>query len=313
MVFLLVAALAVAPSARAGGDFLDLAVAAGRVWLVGPFGVRAFDAASGQAAPLPPPRTAAYPLSVTVAGGVAWVASVANGFGSGTLTRIDGRTGRERVVWHTDRGSVQYVAAGARGVWALFGSAKGNRIALFALSGQLLRMWRVPSAGRIAADRKGCWISTSGWLLRIDPQGRLHRVVRAPLGDVTTGAGAVWLPRETSTLRIDEQSGRLRTLATGRLRLGGFQHDLAAGAGTLWALDHGPGRSTHSTLVRLDPVTGRRTKTASVPGIGDAVAVDGSAVWVASVIAPPGRSATGYRLIRFDSRTLRRTLTLSPI
>ena len=121
--------------------------------------------------PVPSPAAAHAPEA-------AWVASVENGFVWGTLSRVDERTGKVRVVWRRQGSSVQYVAAGAGSVWALIGSRRGSRIARFTLAGRLLRVWRIAAAGRMAADRQGCWISTNRWLLHIDPTGRVHRVVR---------------------------------------------------------------------------------------------------------------------------------------
>ena len=160
----LATALVSVPGARAGGDFVDLAADGGRVWFVGPPGVRALDARSGRTLSAPMLRGAAYPLSVTVAGGAAWVASVENGYVWGTLSRIDARTRKVRVVWRRENSSVQYVAAGAGGVWALIGSRRGARIALFAPGGRLVRVWRIAAAGRMAADHRGCWVSTGRWL-----------------------------------------------------------------------------------------------------------------------------------------------------
>ena len=232
-----------APSALAGGDFVDLAAGGGRVWFVGPSGVRSLDARSGRTRSTPRLAGAAYPLSVTLAGGAAWVASVENGYVWGTVSRIDERTGNVHVVWRKPKSSVQYVAAGAGSVWALIGSTAGARIARFTTDGRLLRVWRIPGAGRMAADASGCWISTGRWLFRIDPAGRLHRVLRASLGDVATGDGAAWLPRAGSVLRVDERTGRVRTIRTGRLGLGGFQHGLAFGNRSLWAVSAGRFRS----------------------------------------------------------------------
>src|SRR5919197_4797708 len=290
--------LAAAPAAYAGGDFVDLAVGA-RVWFVGSGGVRSLDARTGRTLSTPQLVGAAYPLSVALAGGAAWVASVENGYVWGTLSRIDEQTGRVSVVWRRQGSSVQYVAAGAGSVWALIGSRKGSRIARFTLAGRLLRVWRIAGAGRMAADSRGCWISSDRWLLRIDSAGRVHRVLRAPLGDVATGAGAVWLPRARSVLRLDERTGRVRILATGRLALGGFQHDIAVGDGALWALHNGS--RTRAELVRYDLRTGRRTGSASLPGIADAVVVRPGAVWVATIRA-------GGTLLRLDPRTPGRTL-----
>jgi hypothetical protein len=158
----------------------------------------------------------------------------------------------------------------------------------------------------MAADDSGCWLSGSDWLLHITPSGHLERVVRAQFGDIAVGAGAVWLAQAASVLRIDEHTGAVRTLRTGRLRLGGFQNDLAAGSNSLWALTYNA--CARSTLVRLDPRTGHRTAQVAVPGIGDALIVQPDAIWLATVIAPPNHVATGYDVVRLDPHTLRRTL-----
>ena len=150
VVLALLAALVVVPIARAGGDFVDVAVGAGHVWLVGPAGVRSFDARGGRQLSMPSLVGPAYPLTVTLAGGAAWVGSVENGYVWGTLSRIDMRTGKVRVVWRREDSSVQYVAAGAGGVWALLGFPHGARIALFALDGRLRRIWPITEAGRMA-------------------------------------------------------------------------------------------------------------------------------------------------------------------
>src|SRR5918912_1058229 len=164
---LLVAAgvLVGAPPARAGGDFTDLAVG-GRVWFVGSGGVRSLDAGTGRTLSRPQLVGPAYPLSVALAGGAAWIASVENGYVWGTLSRIDLRTGKVRVVWRRRDSSVQYVAAGAGSVWTLIGSGKEMRVARFTLTGRLLRVWRMPAAGRIAADEEGCWISADHRLVQ---------------------------------------------------------------------------------------------------------------------------------------------------
>lgn len=303
---LLALALVLAPAARAGGDFVDLAADSGHLWLVGEPGVLELDAETGRTLRHPQPASAAYPLSVAVAGGAVWVASVANGFTDGRLTRIDLRTHRARDVLHVPDGSVQYVAAGAGGVWALLGAARGSRIARLSDGGRLLRVWPILAAGRMAADASGCWVSTSGRLLHIDAAGRVRVAVHAPLGDVATGDGAAWLARSTSVLRVDERTGAVRTIVTGRLSTGGFQHDLAAADGALWVLQQSAERNAY--LLRFDTRTGRRTGHVPLHGIADALVVRPGGVFVATVVAPPGRSATGYDVFRVDPRTLRRTL-----
>jgi streptogramin lyase len=299
-----------APAASAGGDFVDLTAAGGRVWFVGEIGVRELDASSGRVLWSPQPTVAAYPLSIAVAGGAAWVASIENGYVAGRLSRIDLRTRRARIVLRNPAGSVLYVASGGGSVWALLGNAAGNRLARLDTAGRLLHVWRLPGAGRMDADESGCWISTDTAVLHVDRAGRLHRLPGFVLGDITAGDGAVWLPQQeaprTTIVRIDERTGRVRTLRTQQLRLGGFQHDLAAGGGALWALSEG-GRA-QSRVVRLDARTGATTGTARLPGIADSLAVTPDAVWVATVVAPPARPATGFDVVRLDPRTLRREL-----
>jgi hypothetical protein len=293
-------------SAWAGGDFVDLAVGGGRVWLASGDGVRSFDARTGRQLSMPRLVGAPYALSVAIGGGARWVASVENGYVWGTLSRIDRRTGVVRVVWRRPNSSVQYVAVGAGSVWALIGGKRGARILRFSPSGRLRRSWSIPAAGRIAADAAGCWVSTARWLLRIDPSGTVQRVLHAPFGDVATGSGAAWLSRRTSILRIDDRSGLVRTLAVGRLRSGGFQHDLAAGGGALWVLRQPSTGPRRSILARLDPRTGRTTGSVVLAGITDAVVARTHAVWVATIVGPAGGG--GVAITRLDPRTLDRTL-----
>jgi hypothetical protein len=306
----LAALLVPASTAFAGGEFVDLAVGGGRVWLVGESGVHSFDAASGDARSATVLPGAGAALSVAVGGGATWVASVANGYTSGSISRIDRRTGAVRVVWRSGTQAAQYVAIGAGSVWALLGTGSGTRIARFAPGGRLLRVWAIADAGRMAADSAGCWVSALSSLVRIDPVGVVHRVVRAPNGDVATGGGAAWLPRTTSVLHVDESSGRVRTLATGRLALSGLQHDLAAGDGPLWALSRPITEPGASTLLRLDPRTGHTTGRVSFPGAAQAVVVTSRAVWVASIQAEEGGASDDATITRLDPRTLRRTLVL---
>jgi hypothetical protein len=283
--------LVLAAPARAGGDFVDLTSGVETMWLVGAFGVRELDAHTGRTLAAPRPTPAAYPLSVAVWGGAAWIASVENGYVDGRVSRFD--LASRRTSSQSLGGPVEYLATGAGGVYALVAP---DTVVLLGRSGSVLRRWAVPGAGRLAADQSGCWVSTSGRLVHIDASGHEHLALRAGLGDVATGDGAAWLPRATSILRIDELTGRVRTLRTGRLRLGGFQHDVAFGDGALWTLD-----TRAPALQRRDPRTGRLLASVSLPAIPDALVAVGTGVWV-------GIAGLRHEALRFDPRTLRRTL-----
>lgn len=295
--------LLAAATARAGGQCVDLAVGGNRVWLVGESGVHELDATTGHIRTMPTLPGAAYPLTVTLADGAAWVGSVENGYLWGTLSRIDARTGKTRVLWRRYQSSVQYVAAGAGSVWALIGVKQAMEAARFSPNGRLLQVWKLPrDAGRMAADGSGCWISSNRTLLHINPSGRLHRAQQAPFGDLATGAGAVWLAETTKVIRIDERTGQTRSIPTGTLRLGGFQHDLAATTHALYLLQHTYTGASYTRLVRIDLRTGAVTRSAPIEGIADAVVLSPHGVWVATATST---------IARYEPRTLRRTLTVS--
>lgn len=287
---------ALSPAALAGGDFVALAVTPGGVWFAGSFGVRELSPTTGRTIWVPEPQSARYPQSIAVAGGAVWVASVANGFVHGTLTRTDLRAHRSRVVLRVPDGSVLYVAAGGGSVYALVGDRRGASVARFDPDGKRSGSWRVRDGGRMAADASGCWVSGSRRLVHIDPRGRLTSIAGLAFGDVATGGGSVWLARETSVVRIDERTGATTTLKTGALHLGGFQHDLAVGDGALWTLD-----ALEPSLQRRDLRTGRIARSVGLGGIPDAVVVTPHAVWVALAVS--------RRVLRLDPRTLRTELT----
>jgi hypothetical protein len=298
LVVIVLAALAFAPAATAGGDFVDLAVSGGTAWFVGPFGIRSIAGGSGVATGVAA-SASAYPLSVAVGGGAVWVASVANGFVDGKLTRIDPAGGRARVVLRQPAGSVQAVTVGAGGVYVLVGRAVGNQVVRVTFAGRVAARWTIVDAGRIAADASGCWVSADHRLIHIRPNGRKVTVLNTvDLGDVATGDGAVWLAQTASITRVDERTGVVRTVRTARLRPGGFQHDLAVGVGALWTLD-----TSAPSLQRRSAATGRVERSVALPGIPDAVVPAGGAVWVGVAVT--------HQVLRFDPRTLRRTLAVT--
>lgn len=289
---------AFAPAARAGGDFVDLAVSGRTAWFVGSFGIRSIAGGTGVATGVAA-TTGAYPLSVAIGGGAVWVASVANGFVDGELTRVEPATGRARVVLRQPAGSVQAVTVGGGAVYALVGRASGNQVVRLTFAGRVAARWTIIDAGRIAADASGCWVSADHRLIHIRPDGREVTVLNTvDLGSVTAGDGAAWLAQAASVTRIDERTGIVRVVRAPHLRLGGFQHDLAVGDGALWTLDTSP-----PSLQRRDPATGRVERTVALPGIPDAIVPVAGAVWVAVAVT--------HQVLRFDPVTLHRTLAVA--
>lgn len=286
-------ALVVVPCAVAGGSQVDLSVHGGSVFVVGDAGFRELDAATGRTTWAPTPVDARYDLSVDVAGGAVWVVSVTNGSTTGQIDRIDLRTHVDRVVLRVDDGAPLYVTHGAGGIYALLARGKRTGVVRLSTSGRVTGRWRIPDAGRMAADAQGCWISETGRLLNIDPRGRLRVAARVPFGDIAAGGGAVWLGLRTELIRVDERTGAARTFSTTRLDLGGFQHDLAVGGGYLWTLGTG-------ALERRDLQTGHVLQAVRVPRIADAVAISRNAVWV----------GTTQGILRLNARTLKTTLRL---
>lgn len=285
-------ALALTPVARGGGGTVDLVVHVGTVWAVGEFGLRAVDASTGKIVYAPQPRTARYDLGVAVAGGAAFVASIANGFVDGEVTRIDLRTHATRVVWHRATASAQYVAAGAGGVYVLVGAKGGNTVLRISAAGRITGRWPIVDAGRIAADASGCWVAADHRLLHIRSNGRVVEVLTtAGLEDVATGGGAAWLLARGKLTRIDERSGVVRALRVAGLLPIGANHELAVGAGHLWT-------ARWTGVQRRNLQTGALERTVRVALMTDAVAIAGGAVW----------AAASDELVRLDPRTLRITL-----
>lgn len=283
--------LALIPAASAGGNRADLVLHGGTVWTIGDFGIHAYAASDGRTVYAPQPTSARYDVDAAVAGDALFVASVANGYTDGEITRVDLRTHATRVVWHRAHASAQYVVAGAGGVYVLVG-AKQSSVLRLSVAGKVTGWWPIVDAGRIAADASGCWVATDHRILHIRPGGRAVEILLTEgLDDIATGGGAAWTIERGRLTRIDEHTGVVRALRAGGLQPIGANHELAVGAGFLWTVGS-------NGLQRRNLETGRVERAASIR-MADAVAVAAGAVWV----------ATGTdELYRLDPRTLRITL-----
>jgi DNA-binding beta-propeller fold protein YncE len=288
----LVLAAASAP-AYAGGDFLDVAAGPDAVWVAGEIGVVRLDPATGRTTrQIVFPE---YPLSVAVGGGAAWVASVAQGYTSGTVRRIDLPTGAVRVVLHRNWSAQKIVVAGGN-VWVLLGSAGPYRVARFDLSGRLRSIVAVGrSGGWMTADETGAWVCCHGrTLLHVDLAGRVRPAFTLPVADpVWAGLDSIWVEGAHYLFRLDTHSGRV--LARTELTYTG---DLAAADGAVYAVGRG-------FVLRIDARTNRVTARRDLPGNTQAVSVAAGHVWITSVLQP-----AHARVFRLNPRTLARELTV---
>jgi hypothetical protein len=240
------------------GDLQITAVAsgAGAVWVGGdharchaPCGVVArVDPSSGQVVETVP--TGATPIDMAVDGGGVWVLADVPDSSPYRLVHIDAATGAVDVTT-TIAGSVvgnanpsAHIAVGAGAVW-------------------------VAAADDPAGPR----------LVRVDPAtGRTVATIALTSDDaahaVAADAAGVWVEAFASghLTRVDPGTNRI----VGRVQLGdGFLNSLAADDLAVWATQGGP---NGSTLVRIDPASGRVIARLPVPAT--TVAVGDGEVWV---------------------------------
>ena len=297
----LAAALAAAPAAIAGGDWLPVAATAGRVWVADEGRVLELDAASGRILHSAPAR---YPFATELAlgAGSAWVASVVNGYTAGAVTRVPFGTSRRTNVLVLPGRAVYWVVSDGTAAWALTGPHAHQRLARIDASTGRVGFTPVPSTlAFLGADPTGAVpglfaLTSRHVLLRYDAAGhptRLARVLSAAAPPVV-GLGCVWLPGRSTLVRLDPHTDRVE----GRLRVGGAVSLTAVvGADAIWLLEL---RGDRLSLLRVDPRRMRVTGRAALPGIaGERLAWGDGFLWLTD---------SAHRLWRIDPRTLDRVL-----
>jgi YVTN family beta-propeller protein len=124
-------------------------------------------------------------------------------------------------------------------------------------------------------------------LIRIDPGenavertltfGGANELVPEPVFDVAIGAGAVWVTRGNHVLRIDPRTNEVTKRIPVEPPTG-----LAVGEGSVWVttrIDH---------VLRIEPQTGAKTASFSLPTTAIAPVVGGGALWVIEEFLQPG-------------------------
>jgi len=281
--------------AWAGGVPSSVAAANGKLWTCSDAGLIELDGVTGQVLARPIVGSS-YPLQAAVGGGAVWVAGVENGYGSGSLTRLDLRSGRRLMVRGLRHEPVTAVASGAGFAWALVGPTVDARVARVSAGGRLLGFVRGPTMPSwLAADDSGVWVvDEDGWLLHARPDGaRAIRVVRAhgQSWAPAAGFGSVWLPDGRGVVRVDERSAQ----TVGRVGLPGGPVALAVDAGSLWVVAYRPpGRMWLLRVGADNRIHGKRR----IPLETASVAAGGGRVW----LGVTGRSP---RVLTVEPRTLR--------
>lgn len=268
-------ALALATTALAGGVPVELAISGRTLWAVTDAGLRAVDLRTGRVAEGP---TTPFPFTFRLAAGdgSVWVASVANGFVSGAVSRIEMDTGRATVVLRLPHEPVWDVCANGGLGWAIVGRNPHTRVILFRKNVPQ-RVSRLRSGpGWCAADGRGVWISAAGGrLLRVDARTGAVRAVARVAGatQLAVGGGNVWVASQAGVARVDGRTGRVQTFHTQ-----GTVTALSVGVGRVWllALD----RRGRSQLQQLDPRSGRVRARRRLPGSPAAVLESGGRVWL---------------------------------
>jgi hypothetical protein len=145
------------------------------------------------------------------------------------------------------------ICAGAGLVWALYGPGSNTRLARFAPVGHPHFIALHTRTNWCAADKSGVWITTAdGRLLHVGPRAdAVATVAHIPAAfTLEAGGGSVWVASGTRVVRYDERSHRVQSFATGST-----VDTVSVGATRIWVLT--TNRRGQSTLLRLNPITGR--------------------------------------------------------
>jgi hypothetical protein len=305
-VLVLVAAIAVllAPAvARAGGVPVQVVAVGSTLWTVSDEGLLGVDPVSGRVVARP---ATPYPYAVRIAAGAGavWVTSVANGYGSGAVTRIDGRTGRSVTELRMPRAGVYDVCAAGERAWAIVGRSSGRRVAV--LGAGPTRFVRPPSEPAwCAAEAAGAWVSTQdGRLVHLPTSGAISSSPACDgIGQLAAGLGSVWAACPGTIARISE-----RTRAVVMIPVTGIPGAMAVGPRDVWALTYD--RRGRSRLVRVDPRSNRVTAWHRLAGSLTTVLEWRGSLWIGGL--DRRRNAV---LLRLDPRSLavRRTIPLSQV
>ncbi len=275
-----------------------LAVAGGKVWVLGASGtVVGIDPATN-AVVGEPLRVPANAEAIAVGDGALWVASVAPGDLAAphddAVTRIDLATGRT-VATITVRRAPLDVAAIPGAVWVTNSGGGGDGVARIdpetnRVAGRPVTTGASPQS--LAVGGGSLWVANhdARTVTRIDrASGKVVADIPVPSEPhrVAFGAGAAWVGNwhDNSVSRVDPTTNRV---VGSPIPIGFRAGNLAVGAGGVWVtsdyrVDAAP---EDVVVVRIDPQTNRAVQTIAVGGHPIDIAATEGAIWVS--VADPG-------------------------
>ena len=255
------------------------------------------------------------PWAAAAAGGDVWVAD----HNDGTLTRIDGRTGRVRsrqAVAAKPASAVGSVAVGDR-VWVGVASfdKQGNDLAATrsadARTGRLgpLRFGPHDTESAFGAGGGAAYVGALGYLARIPFDGGPSTTVKLgkdAVRRIGVAGNAVWVgvrdpeqPQPDRVVSFDARSLRrgASVMAAGPVTA------ITSAAGSVWVA---ASSAAGDSVVRLDPRSGRELARIDAGEHPTAIAADGSGVWVLDYFA------SAVKHIAARTNTVDQALTFAP-
>ena len=238
---------------------LGVVSAAGRIWVptCGDGVINEIDpAVDSVVRRIPAPITRGREGAFAFADGSFWIPDNVTDSASGTVVRLDARTGALLARVATGARS-DVVVAGFGSVWVA-SSAEGVVVRIDARNNQVVARIPVGQSPKFMTAGEGAlWVQNrqDGSVSRVDPatNREVARIeARAPTraGDISAGGGAVWLTVDGMPVtRIDP-----RTNAVTHQYVGGDGADaIRWGAGALWVADHKIGQLWRIDASRIVP------------------------------------------------------------
>jgi len=275
----------------------SLAVAGGKVWVLGASGTAVGIDPATNTVVGEPLRVPANAEAITVGDGALWVASVVPGDLAAphddAVTRVDLATGR-RVATITVRRAPLDVAAMPGAVWVTNSGGGGDSVARIdpktnRVAGRPVTTGASPQS--LAVGGGSLWVANhdARTVTRIDQvSGKVVADIPVPSEPhrVAYGADAVWVGNwhDNSVSRVDPETNRV---VGSPIPIGFRAGNLVAGAGGVWVTsDYRVNAAAEDVVVvRIDPQTNRAVETIAVGGHPIDIAATEGAIWV-SVAAP---------------------------